>query len=194
LGDLWLLTPKIAKVKEGVLMKNVSMALLILTLLVVQPVAAGQGSPDAPVSLRITTSALRGNPGDTVTISGSGAIAGRAVFVTLSPQADSAAGAFITKEVAPAANGTFSLVLTIPADVPDGIYFVRAEQFSSDGAVLQYYWNTFTVGVGGKGPLLPVNGGVMTRASPETLVILGLAVVVMMLSRGTYAVAKRPAE
>ena len=85
-------------------------------------------------------------------------------------------------------------MLTIPADVPDGIYFVRAEQFSSDGAVLQYYWSTFTVGVGGKGPLLPVNGGVMNRASPETLVILGLAVVVMMLSRGTFAAAKRPAE
>ncbi len=176
-------------------MKQISIALLILatTLLMVQPVSAGQGSPDAPVGLRITTSALRGNPGDSVTISGSGAVLGRTVFVTLSPQADSAAGAFITEEMAPAANGTFSLVLTIPTDVPDGIYAIRAEQFSSEGVVLQYYWNAFTVGVGAKGPLLPVNGGVMTRASPETLVILGLAVVTMMLSRGTYAAAKRPA-
>ena len=176
-------------------MKQISIALLILAtiLLMVQPVSAGQGSPDAPVGLRITTSALRGNPGDSVTISGSGAVLGRTVFVTLSPQADSAAGAFITEEVTPAANGTFSLVLTIPTDVPDGIYAIRAEQFSSEGVVLQYYWNAFTVGVGAKGPLLPVNGGVITRVSPETLVILGLAVVMMMLSRATYTAAKRPA-
>lgn len=174
-------------------MKQVVIVALLLaaTLLLARPVAAGQGSPDAPVSLRISTSTLRGNPGDSVTVSGSGAVPGRTVFVSLSPQADSAAGAFVTTEVSPAANGTFSVGLTIPSNVPDGVYAVRAEQFSPTGAVLQYYWNAFTVGAGGTGgPLLPVSGGEINSGLARVHIILGLVVLGMMLSKGIYFAGK----
>ena len=167
-------------------MKQMAIVVLLLTaiLLMAQPVAAGQGSPDAPVSLRITTSTSRGNPGDRVTISGSGAIPNQIVFVSLSPRADSAVGALITAEVTSAGDGTFSVVLTIPADVPDGIYALRAEQFSANGGVLHYYWNAFTVGSGGKGPLLPIGGGEAKRDPSRVYMIAGLVVVGMMLSQG----------
>jgi hypothetical protein len=173
-------------------MKQIAVALLLLTtiLLMVQPVAAGQGSPDVPVTLRITTSSSWGNPGDRVTVSGSGAVPGRTVFVTLSPQADSAVGAFITEEVTPAANGTFSMELTIPGDVSDGIYAVRAEQFGAAGGVLQYYWTAFTVGAGGKGLALPASGGVVKGGSSRVSLILGLGMLVIMVSKGMSAVGK----
>ena len=173
-------------------MKQMAVVVLLLTttMLLVQPVAAGQGSPDTPVSLRITISAARGNPGDSVTISGSGAVPGRTVFVSLSPQADSAVGAFITEEAPPAANGTFSVALTIPSNVPDGVYAIRAEQFSPTGAALHYYWNAFTVGSGGQGPFLPVSGGEIKSELSRVYIILGLVVVGMMLSQGIYFAGK----
>jgi hypothetical protein len=174
-------------------MKQLSITLLLLavTLLAVQPVAAGQGSPAAPVSLRLTTNTSQGDPGDSVTISGSGAVPGQIVFVTLSPQADSAAGALITEQAMPDANGTFSLALTIPATVPDGIYAIRAEQFTSTGLVLQYYWNAFTVGAGAGGPLLPNSGAVINHASSNGTIILGLVILLLMLSRGAHAAHNR---
>lgn len=174
-------------------MKQMAVVVLLLaaTLLMVQPVAAGQGSPDAPVNLRITASALRGNPGDSVTVTGSGAVPGQSVFVSLSPQADSAAGAFITQEVIPAASGTFSVGLTIPANVPDGVYALRAEQFSPTGAVLQFYWNAFTVGAGGTGgPLLPISGGEANSGLARVYIIFGLVILAMMLSQGLYSAGK----
>ena len=164
--------------------------LLITTLLMVQPVAAGQGSPDASVSLRITTSTSRGNPGDQVTVSGSGAVPNQIVLVSLSPQANSAVGALISTEVTSAGDGTFSVVLTIPGDVPDGIYAVRAEQLSANEDVLHYYWNTFTVGSGGKGPFLPASGGEVKSRLSKVPIILGLVVVALMLSKGIYCAGK----
>jgi hypothetical protein len=175
--------------QEGdLLMKRIAIALLIVsaTLAIVQPAAAGQGSGDAPVSLRMVTSTTQADPGETVTVSGSGAVAGQ-VVVSLAPQADSAAGAIVTEETSAADDGTFSVTVTIPADVPDGIYAMRAEQFGPNGGVLHFYWNVFTVGAGGEGPFLPASGGEMQQEVSEYIIILGLLVIAVMLGSGLRA-------
>ncbi len=171
-------------------MKLMAVVLMLLAtaLWLVKPVAAGQGSPGAPVSLRIAASSWQGNPGDSVTVSGSGAVPTQAVVVTMSPQADSAVGAFVTQTVTPAADGTFSVVLTIPAGVADGNYALRAEQFSPEGFVLQYYWNAFRVGAGDRGPSLPASGAELAARPGGFNIFIGLGVLVLMLSYGLYSV------
>ena len=171
-------------------MKQMAIAILILvtSLALVQPAAAGQGSGDAPVSLRISTSTAQADPGETVTVSGSGAVAGQVVVVSLAPQADSATRALATEEVTAADDGTFSIAVTIPDDVPDGIYAMRAEQSGPNGGVLHYYWNAFTVGAGGEGPFLPASGSEMQNKVPALLMILGLLVLTVMMGSGLRAV------
>ena len=88
-----------------------------LILCVGSPVMAGQGSPEAPVSLRISVNPLQGDAGAVIDITGSGAEASSKVVVTLAPQADSAAGALASVEVTPDPDGTFAASLTIPDDV-----------------------------------------------------------------------------
>jgi len=167
----------------------ISLLLLAVTLLIADPAFAGGGDPDPPVSIRLTTKSSQGNPGDVITVSGSGADPGLSVFVTLAPQADSATGALATVEVTPAADGAFSAALDIPGDAADGIYAVRAEQFTTDGFVLHFYWNAFTIGSGGSGPLLPTTGMPTTPSLALATVILGLLLVMSLLARGVYAAA-----
>ena len=167
----------------------IALCLIGLVLLAVSPAMAGQGSGDAPVNLRLTSSAAQGNPGAQVTVSGSGADTQRNVVITLAPQADSAANALITEEVVPAADGTFSAVITLPSNAPDGVYALRAEQFTDQGFVLQYYWNTFTVGAGGSGPFLPVSGAVAEPPSGLVPALLALLLVAGLLGRAAYLTA-----
>jgi hypothetical protein len=171
-------------------MKRSSFIFLLVSMMLLmgKPVLAGQGSPDAPVNLRITITPLQGNPGAVISVSGSGADPALKVFVTLSPQADSATGALATVEATPASNGTFTASLTIPAGTTDGYYAVRAEQFSPRGSVLQYYWNGFIVGSGGAGPLLPGAGGVPEPALPLVTTGLALLLVMGLIVQGVAAV------
>jgi hypothetical protein len=165
----------------------IAILVLLTSLVLVRPAAAGQGSGDASVSLRMVTSTTQADPGETVTVSGNGAVAGQMVVVSLAPQADSAAGAVVTKEVSAADDGTFSVTVTIPEDVADGIYAMRAEQSGPNGGVLHYYWNAFTVGAGGEGPFLPASGGEIQNKVPVLLIILGLLAVTLMLGSGLRA-------
>ncbi|MFQ5435405.1 MAG: hypothetical protein ACE5FD_11070 [Anaerolineae bacterium] len=168
-----------------------SIILLALVLLLGGTVYAGEGDTGAAVSIRISITPVQGDPGAEITVTGTGADPTLAVFVTLSPQADSAEGALVTVEVNPADDGSFSATLTVPDDTPDGRYAVRAEQFAAGGNVLQYYWNAFTVGAGGEGPLLPVTG---TLPGTTLTITAGIALFLLavMLGRGLYgAVGKK---
>ncbi len=159
--------------------------LLIVVLIMGQTVYAGDGTTP---TLRITISPVQGEPGTVVDIQGTGADPAFDVVVTLAPQADSAAGAFATVTATPAADGTFSASFTIPDEVTDGHYFLRAEQFSDTGNVLQYYWNGFTVGAMAESALLPETGAI--PGTPFTVTaMLALLLVVGMVLRGAYAVA-----
>jgi hypothetical protein len=162
-----------------------------LVLLMGKPVLAGQGSPDAPVSLRISISPLQGNPDTVINVTGSGADASLKVVVTLSPQADSAAGALATVEVTPAADGTFSTSLAVPAGTADGHYAVRAEQFSPRGNVLQYYWNSFIVGSGGGDMFLPGAGSVSEPPAPGLTLALALVLIIGLIVQGGYAIIRK---
>jgi hypothetical protein len=117
------------------------------------PVPAEVIAASVPLNMQISISPFRGEPGSEIAVSGGGADPSLQVIVTLAPQVDSAAGALTTVELTPAADGTFETTLTVPTDVPDGRYAIRAEQFSLRGNVLQYYWNVLTVGEGGAGPV-----------------------------------------
>jgi hypothetical protein len=174
-------------------MKRIGFSLLLLTivLLIGGTVFAGEGDTDAAISLRIAITPFQGDPGTVVTVTGTGADPSLKVYVTLSPQADSAEDALASVEVDPAADGTFETTIAIPEDTPDGRYAIRAEQFTAKGGVLHYYWNAFTVGAGGEGPLLPVTGRL--PGTPLTITAaLALLLAVGMIARGVYAaVAKK---
>ena len=165
-----------------------SIFLLMLALLVGQTAFAGGGDTEPAVDIRIGITPTQGDPGTDITVTGTGADPARTVFVTLSPQADSAEGALATVEVQPESDGSFSATLTVPDDTPDGRYAVRAEQFADSGNPLQYYWNAFIVGAGGEGPLLPVTG---TFPGTPLTITAGIALFLLaaMLLRGLYGAA-----
>ena len=159
--------------------------LLMIVLVMGQVVYAGDGTAN---TLRITISPVLGEPGTVVDVQGTGANPDFDVVLTLAPQADSADDAFATVTVTPAADGTFSASFTIPDGVTDGRYFLRAEQFSATGNVLQYYWNGFTVGAMAESALLPETGAI--PGTPFTVTaMLALLLTVGMVLRGVYAVA-----
>jgi hypothetical protein len=174
----------------------ISLLLVVGVLLVASPAFAQE------ISLVNTINPLQGGPGTEVTLSGSGAWPDQNVTVTLTPQAESSAGAWLTLDVVPDAAGTFSTVLAIPADMPAGVYFVRVEQTNPERFISQHYWNTFTVGTPAVPPAaaatpavttgeapgeLPQTGGA-PAASGRILIVLGLALLVVgLVGRGLYA-------
>ncbi len=159
--------------------------LLIVVLVMGQTVYAGDGVTN---TLRITISPVLGKPGTVVDVQGTGADPAFDVVVTLAPQADSADDAFATVTVTPADDGTFAASFTIPDGMADGRYYLRAEQFSATGNVLQYYWNGFTVGAMAESALLPETGAI--PGTPFTVTaMLALLLLVGMVLRGVYAVA-----
>jgi len=163
----------------------VSMILLLAVLVMGQTVFAGDGESN---TLRITISPVTGDVGTVVDVSGTGANPNFEVVVTLAPQADSADGAFAFTTVSPADDGSFDTTLTIPEDMTEGHYFLRAEQFTDTGSVLQYYWNGFTVGAVAESALLPETGTL--PGTPFTIsASLGLLLAVSLFLRGIYAVA-----
>lgn len=160
----------------------ISALLLGLVLMMGQTVFAGDGVQ----TLRITISTVTGAPGSDVTVQGTGANPDFKVTVTLAPQADSADGAFVTQTLSPKSDGTFETTLTVPEDMSEGHYFIRAEQFSDTGNVLQYYWNGFTVGaVASANALLPETGAV-PGTSLSITAMLALLLLGGLILRGVY--------
>lgn len=167
----------------------ISVLLLCLVALMAGPVYAGEGD-DVPRDIRITISPFSGVGGDTISVSGSGADPSQPVIISLSPRPDTAEGALATVTVTPAADGTFSATLTVPTNIADGRYFVRGEQFTVSGNVMQYYYNTFAVGNVDLGALLPVTG-VVPGTSLSITALLALLLGLAMVARGVYALVTR---
>lgn len=164
-----------------------SLFLLSLVSLMGSTVFAGDGSSGAAVSIRVGITPLQGQVGTSISVSGTGANPALDVVVALSPQGDSSAGALATITAKPAADGTFSATLTVPANTADGRYAVRVEQLDSAGKLQQYSWNAFTVGAGGGDNLLPVTGTV--PGTPLTITAtLALLLSAGMVLRGLYGV------
>ena len=167
-------------------MKRIAISIiLLLTVLVMgQTVFAGDGQIN---TLRITISPVMGDVGTVVEVLGTGANPDFDVVITLAPQSDSADGAFASTTVSPTDEGAFEATLTIPDDIDEGRYFLRAEQFADSGNVLQYYWNGFTVGAVADASLLPETGTL--PGTPFTITAsLGLLLAASLVLRGIYAV------
>jgi hypothetical protein len=167
----------------------ISVLLLCLVALMAGPVYAGEGD-DVPRDIRITISPFSGAGGDTISVSGSGADPSQSVIISLSSRPDTAEGALATVTVTPAADGTFSASLTVPTDIADGRYFVRGEQFTVNGNVMQYYYNTFAVGNVDLGTLLPVTG-VVPGTSLTVTATLAMLLALALVARGAYALVTR---
>lgn len=166
-----------------------SILLLGIVLLMGGTVFAGDGD-STPLDIRIVITPLQGDPGTVISVSGTGADPALDVVISIAPQADTADGSLATVTVSPAADGTFSATITMPATATDGRYAVRAEQFNDAGSVQQYYWNAFTVGNGGGGDLLPVTGTL--PGTPLTVTAaLALLLAASMVVRGIYGVITR---
>ena len=160
-----------------------SVFLLYVAALMAGPASAGDG--DSPRSLQLEVSPAGGQAGSSVTVTGSGADPNREVVITLSPQPHTADGALETVRLS-TPDGTFAVSLTIPAETPDGRYYIRGEQFTKNGGVLQYYYNEFIVAAVSDA-LLPVTGTVPGTPFSVTTA-LALLLVIMMALRGIYAV------
>lgn len=126
-------------------MKCLIVLLLVGMLLMTNPALASAGGPEFQATLVKDISTRAGGPGTEITLSGSGAVPGRNIIVTLAPRPETTADALVSQEIMPNQDGTFSATLTIPADIPAGAYYVRAEQYTPLGFLQHFYWNTFTV-------------------------------------------------
>jgi len=167
----------------------VSILLLGLVALLAGPVSAGEGV-DTPRDIRIAINPFSASAGTAISVSGSGAEVGRQVVVTLSIRADSAEGALLSITVDPAADGTFSTTVTVPNDTADGRYYIRAEQFTDNGNVLQYYYNELVIGNPGEEAFLPETGQ-LSGVSLTVTAALGLLLFVALILRGVYALSVR---
>lgn len=154
--------------------------LLMLGLwLAVTPIAlAGEGQDD--FTIRMTISKTMVSPGDTISVTGSGALAGVAVNVLIVPDPTSGANALTTVEVMPDANGNFSATVTVPDTAETGRYAVRAEQPPGNGALVsQYYWVGICVNEctgESLGSMLPETGGPLPAGASVSLILSGLLV------------------
>lgn len=166
-----------------------SFLLVCLVALMTNPVFAGEGD-DLPRDIRITINPFSGNAGTTITVSGSGADPGQPVIVTLSLRPNTAEGALASTTVSAVKDGTFSATLSVPANIADGRYYVRGEQFTANGNVMQYYYNTFIVGAPTEVAMLPVTGTVPGTSLTITAT-LALLLILSMTARGVYALGKR---
>jgi hypothetical protein len=149
---------------------------------------AGGGSSNPGVPNRISINPGQGDPGETIAVTGTGAKPGTKVTVSLSPGAETAEGALASVELDVGKDGTFSTNLTIPEDAEDGLYAIRAEQFTENGGVLQYYWNQVVIGDGGDGPLMPNSGGVFDQAASKGVSLVALLLIGVLLLRGIFKV------
>lgn len=129
-------------------MKRWIVLLLVGMLLMTNPALASAGGPEFQATLVKDISTRAGGPGTEVTVSGSGAVSGRNIIVTLISQPEMTGDGWVRQEIMPNQDGTFSATLTVPADIPAGVYYVRAEQYTPLGFLQHYFWNTFRVSGG----------------------------------------------
>lgn len=174
------------------MLKRVLMSLILLSLVLIMGSTVHAGDGDLPITISITP--FSGEAGTVVSVTGTTTEPTVMVFVTLSPQPNSSLDALATVEVAPESDGTFSTSLTVPADLTDGVYYVRAGQFI--GTSEYYYYNTFRVGSGVDAALLPTTGNIL--GTPVTLTgAIGFLLVLALAAGGTIRVINRrpnPAE
>jgi hypothetical protein len=154
--------------------------LLVLGIwLTVTPIALAGGGQEN-FTIRVTLDKTFAIPGDTISVTGSGAEAGVLVNVQIVPDPASGANALTAVEVMPDANGNFSTSVTVPDTATTGRYAVRAEQPPGNGAlVTQYYWVGICVNeCTGEtlGSMLPETGGISSTGALVSLTLSGLLV------------------
>lgn len=147
--------------------------------LVATPLAlAGEGQDD--FTIRITLDKTLVSPGDTISVTGSGAEADVAVNVLIVPDPSSGASALTAVEVMPDADGKFAAIVTVPDTAATGRYAVRAEQPPGNGALVnQYYWVGICVSeCTGEtlGSMLPQTGGPLPARVSLSPILSGLLV------------------
>ncbi len=147
--------------------------------LAVTPIALAGGGQEN-FTIRVTLDKTFAIPGDTISVTGSGAEAGILVNVQIVPDPASGANALTAVEVMPDANGNFSTSVTVPDTATTGRYAVRAEQPPGNGAlVTQYYWVGICVNeCTGEtlGSMLPETGGISSTGAWVSLTLSGLLV------------------
>lgn len=157
--------------------------LVISAWLVLAPAALagpnfGEGTDD--FTIRITLDKTMVAPGDTISVSGSGAATDMAVNVLIVPDPSSGANALTAIEVTPDADGKFSATLTVPDATETGRYAVRAEQPSGSGTLVkQYYWVGICVNEctgESLGSMLPETGGLTPTGAVASLILSGLLI------------------
>jgi hypothetical protein len=147
--------------------------------LALTPIALAGGGQEN-FTIRITLDKTFVSPGDTISVTGSGAEVGVLVNVQIVPDPASGANALTAVEVMPDANGNFSTSITVPDTATTGRYAVRAEQPPGNGAlVTQYYWVGICVNeCTGEtlGSMLPETGGISSMGALVSLTLSGLLV------------------
>ena len=150
---------------------------LTLVALLLLPVYSAVAGFNASASLLFTISPAGGEPGTSVTVSGSGAVYGLPVQVMLATNGETGEGALAVVQVDPNVDGTFTASLTVPAGIAYGRYAVRAEQRDLAGSLIQYYWVSFQVG----GAYLPPTGGLSGVSLTISAVLAALLVSMLVL-------------
>jgi len=131
-----------------------SLMVLTIAAVLLLPVSAALAGGEA--TLRISISPINGDPGTDIAVTGQGAQTGSSVAVMLVSNGDTGDGNIAQVQVDPAADGTFSATIKVPDNTTDGRYAVRAEQRTSEGSLIHFWWVGFQVG--GGDALLPVTG------------------------------------
>lgn len=175
------------------MVKRIILSVILLTVVAFMagPVFAEQG---ALVNLKINISPFQGEAGTAIAVDGSGAQAGETVRVTLSTDSAASTNALASVEATPAADGTFNTSLTVPAELTEGKYYVRAEQ--TVGGSTYYYYNSFRVGAVANATLLPTTGSFMGTPLTVTalLALVLLSGMVVKGFHGAFRGARRPAS
>lgn len=153
----------------------VTLTLAAVLLLPVATALAGEGE----TTLRITISPVSGEPGTSIAVTGQGAKAGIPVKVMIVTNGDTGEGAIAEVQVDPAADGTFSATIKLPAGTADGSYAVRAEQRNKRGGLIHYWWVGFQVGSGSA--LLPVTGTLPGTSITVTTALAALLVIALVV-------------
>jgi hypothetical protein len=158
--------------------------LLMAAWLVGAPIVlAGEGADD--FTIQVTLDKTLVVPGDSISVTGSGAEAEVAVNVLIVPDPTSGANALTAVEVMPDAEGNFSATVTLPDTAETGRYAVRAEQPPGGGALVnQYYWVGICVNEctgESLGSMLPETGGRLPGGASVPLVLSGLLVSMLMV-------------
>lgn len=159
--------------------------MLTLTVLALLPAYSVLASGEV-TGLSFTINPSGGPQGTPITVSGQGAQAGLPVQVMLVTDGETGAGVLASVQAMPDASGNFTAILTVPAEAAAGRYAVRVEQRDTRGALVQYYWISFSVGPA----LVPVTGG--WQGSPFTLAgVLAALLVGLVAFQGVRLALRR---